>query len=428
MYRDGPEQLVGGSTETDKVPVQAAPKYETNEQSTGRSFVEIGPDNLEWVGLDTIHLLKQVRQEYDQKDIEALAYSIIKDNEALQAATTPEDISSALQLMHPLTLNRLQSEDATAYLHEHAKFYELEQPEIAQETDGPTVVNIAGHRRYLALEFIVVKLKGMPLQDVRVLAQVHNNLPFPEALALQLRENVKTNPPAQDEAKSIDRFYQYITETTGVKPTYVEVANRIGFRPGKVRDALAFRELPEAIQDYVGLARNGSAVPYSTLVQFKPLQDALRERYDYRHKYVRDEDGNYIKDKDGELKLNPEYSEEARDKDVTNDLHIEANKIAEKRLKRIKAEKIEDDLRKKIRSVQGEVLITAETLFDVEGDNTTSRRLRSSGHLGDQAIFILQLLAKQDQLSERQKKKLEALNGVYSIFDTQAADNQESMF
>lgn len=386
------ESRIHGQFPVYETPVIIA-DAESSEQKTAKQFVEIGPDNLEWVALDSIHLLQQVRQEYDQGDIEALAHSIIRDNEALAAAKTPEEISAALQLIHPLTLNRLQPETANAYLQEHARFYELERPEIMPETHGPTIVNIAGHRRYLALEFIIVKLKGMSLSDVQVLAQVHDSLPFPEALALQLRENVKTNPPPQDEAKSIDRFYRYVAETTGTTPTYVEVANRIGFRPGKVRDALAFRELPESIQHYVGLARNGSAIPYSTLVQFMPLQNALRARYEYRHA------------------SDSGYTDEARDEDTMKELHIMANKIAEMRLQRRGADKIDEVLKGQTRLVQGEVLVTAETLFAVEGDDVTSRRRRSSNNLAGQAILVLQLLARQGQLSETHKQALDRLNG-----------------
>ncbi len=138
--------------------VMDIPSASLYEEAAQADRIKVGPVNIEPVQLSVIHELPQIRQEYDQSGLEELARSIVLNPGALEQHVKNGDYeaaSQALDLSHPLILNRLDESHIDQYLADHAKYYDLDTKwRIAAGDDTSVLVLVSGHRRRRALELI----------------------------------------------------------------------------------------------------------------------------------------------------------------------------------------------------------------------------------------------------------------------------------
>src|ERR1700757_1904769 len=250
----------------------------------GRKIVEVGPKETVLVRMSDIHELPQIRETINEDEIIELAHAIIKDNEALAQAETPEQISAALDLMHPPELNLLDPPHLEQYLQIHADFYELDAPIVIPHHNRPVLLRDTGHRRGRAMEYIIVKMKGLTLDDVGIRSVVYRNLSFTEANARQAKENSHVRTSPLEDAKNIRRQYNFMLRQTGQRPRVTEIAKLYGFKEDKVRTALAFTSLPDSIKAFAGETKDTEVLSYTLLADFAPLRDLYEQRYDRRFK------------------------------------------------------------------------------------------------------------------------------------------------
>ncbi len=384
----------------------------------GSDLVEAGPTNLTLIPITQINFLKQVRREYVPEEIRSLANSMIKDPEAFENAQTIEDISAAMEMYHTPIVNRLDADHLPEYLQKYSKFYGVDIPVLVTAPDGTTDVNGSGHKRNLAVQYNL-KRKGLTPDQAALWCNLYHNLSFEEVLAKQFRENTHTTPPPQDDAYIIDLVSKYFEDLNGEAPSNSQIAGYLGCSVEKVREARAFTSLPQKLQDYVGgkavpgkSKKQRPIIPYSTLVKFKPLQDAKIAKYEADHRN------------------DPEYTLAARDDYVEKELGTVANHIARMRLERRSAVKIDETLANYIRTAKGELLFTTEELFAVEEDNPTTRHKRSSDILAEKAFAVLQLLADHGELRPDYSTELQAVYDTLARQESErlAIQNQATMF
>ncbi len=289
MYKDGQEQKVGGMS-SNKAPVHAAPKIESEEffhdytdgdfvHPDGRKMIEVGPENTILVRMSDIHELPQIRETITEQDIEDLSHKIIRDNEALANAETAEEISMALDLMHPPGLLYLQPAELGLFLAQHADFYELEEPIVIPHNNKPVILRNEGHRRGRAVEHIVVKMKGMTLDDVAMRSSLHFGMTFKEANRRQAKENSHVQTSAIEDANNIIRQFKFISRNEGREPSVKEIADIYGCSESKVRTALSFDSLPDGVKALVGTEKGEEQLPLGVLADLAPLRDMYGRRY-----------------------------------------------------------------------------------------------------------------------------------------------------
>lgn len=359
-----------------------------DELADRKQFVDAGPKNLEYVPLTEIHLLEQPRSKYDQKAIEELAFSMVKDWGVFEAATTLEEIEAQIDLYHPPIINRLTPDYLPTYLDHHARFYKIPTPVLQTDPGQNTSINGGGHTRYLAYEFLL-KYRGFTKENGRMLCQVRYNMSHAETLEMQLRENKKSNPPPEDIAVIIERIANEYEDIHGSKPTPGQLSKRTGLTQDVIRAATLFTSLPRSIQDYVGDPRKERAkkrsgkefkdvVPYTRLVRLGQLQAAVAE------KYTRDHYGR------------PGYTNEARDEHVERELQIVTKEIARHYAQRAKAGVIDEYVQWRINAAQGALgTEQLEMIYVADAHDIGRRHERAQDALGQRCIETLRLMAEQ---------------------------------
>lgn len=422
MFRDG-SNMDGGGVSAYEAPVNETSEYEESESTTSQKmYADVGPRHLEFVPMTEVHLLEQPRRQYDPHAIESLARAMVPDWNAFDAATTLEEIEASIDQYNPALLNRVSPEYLPTYLEDHARLYQIETPVLYKESDTATTdINGGGHTRYLAYEWLL-KYKGLTKESGRMLFNVRYDMSHAATLAMQIRENVKSNPSSEDLAFIIERIANDHEDIHGEKPTPKYLSQYTGLSEDVIRDGLAFTSLPRSIQDYVGDPRKErkkkksgakikQVVPYSMLVRLRPLQDAIAT------KYVRD---------NGDT---AEYSPQARDTHVESKLQRVASDVAKFYIQGRKADAINKYVSDLIKTAKNELkaeqldLIYVEDAYDVK-----KQQARAQAALAQRCIETLRLLAEQGNLEPKYADKL---RDVYELFeqDTQIEDDsQESLF
>lgn len=356
-----------------------------------REFVEAGPKNLQMISIKDIRLLEQPRRSYDQKEVESLAWAMVENHAAFEAATTIDDITAAIDIYHTPILNRVSISYLDTYLTDHGTFYSIPTPALhVDQGEEAVYINSGGHTRYLAYAFLL-KAKGLTIEDGKMLCQVRDNMTHAETLAIQLRENKKSNPKPQDIAYIIERLAHVHEDNYRTKPTVKYLSAYTGLSEDVVSDGLAFTSLPREIQDYVGDPRkervkrrsgkdHRAVVPYSMLTRFKPFQLAVTEKFN------RD---------------NAEAGEDERQEHVTRRLHQLAKKIAKLYAEGTSPDKISTVVTAEITTAQDALKAEQQDLiFIAEAYDEGVKHRNISNQLAERCVATLLLMAEQGHLSD----------------------------
>lgn len=420
MYKNGSESLAVGGRNTD---ISAAPldneyvhDYSTGDFSypDGREIVEVGPERTVLVRMSDIHELPQIRETITEQDKEDLAYKIIRDNNQLAEAETPAQITAALDLMHPPGLILLQPDELEEFLSLHADFYELDQPVVIPHNNRPVILRNEGHRRARALEFIIVKLKGLTLEDIGMRSNLHIGTTFPEANRRQSKENSHVQTSALEDAKNIIRQFKFIKRHENRKPSVKEIADIYGCSETKVRNALAFDSLPEKVQALVGGEKGEEQLPLSLLADLAPLQDLYDRRYVER------------------MTADPEtYVPEDRTSTVADEIERYAFELAADRKQNKSLSKLYEKLTGQKASVQEGLTIPLEQflLFETKKENVSQGKKAAYRRFGKNCLYGIELAAANGAFDGDEIKRLEQLVELAkSHAQSSAPDDQEPMF
>lgn len=372
--------------------------------------IEVGPANLNFVQLSSVHELTQIRQEYDEKGIEELARSIVTSPEELRRAAQARDyaaISRALDLSHPLILNKLDPDHLSVYISDHAQYYDTGEPEYLPREDQDVLVLISGHRRRRALE-LIAKEYDFDLDRLYVGSTIHENLSLHEAQRKQYAENISQRPPAVDEAKVISNYYK-VEQAAGRPVTLQAVAHQFGCSESKVASAIAFDRLPKEIREYVAdenatTLGNRPVLPFSLVARMGSLVTLYEERYSRRAEYA--------------------TMQETKQQYVTSLLAMLANSLTQMRLKGRSARDIDARLSAEIATARGELKLQTEELFVIE-EPVSVRRQKSSSALAGTAIHTLDLLERQGQLHPDMMARLAALVDQAKLLAQPAAPSEQ---
>lgn len=422
MYRETKgvpiTELAGGIVADDKDSGYEAydHDYSTGDFAypDGRSVVEVGPRKTMLVRLSDVRELPQIREVIKDKEVEDLAHAIIADNDALQRAQTPEEISVALDLMHPPELLMLQPNELQVFLTDHADFYELETPIAIPHDNLPVMLQNAGHRRKRAIEHIIVKMKGLTLEDVAVRCNVHEGMTFAQANRRQAKENSHVQTSAIDDARNIIRQYKFIQRREGRSPSYAEIAKIYGFSESKVSTALAFDSLPLAVQALVGNEKGESQLSLNMLADLAPLRDLYDERYR------------------GRMHDDPEhYSPETREARVADETERFAVALADLRKEGKSHKALLEKLNGEKTSVQKGLSIPIDELmlFEVQRPQAIPRKKEVYRRFGRNCLYGAELAAKNGAFEASDIERLEELVRIAkSLAEPHSFDNQETMF
>jgi len=309
-----------------------------------------------------------------------------------RAALSHEEISQRLVLLHPLAVGRFSSVDsAQRYLDDHADHYGLDIPRAAeslqQASDGFYYLLIAGHRRKRALQFLKNEFS---IEDdmFKIATHVFDDIEFGEALGLQLRENVHDRPPAVEEARSIERYYNHL-QKHGRFVSIKRLADQLGMGAAKVSAALAFAGLPA---DVKALAiGDKSPLSYSIVCKLRPLYDGYLRRYDLFHEEA--DQGSTLR----------------RVEDAKERVLIVANKLISNKLKggEAKAIGVINGHMEQLR----EETYAMDMLFATLGENPEAVRRQQDQLIGENVLRVLEFFAQHGRFTKAQKIRLQAAVG-----------------
>ena len=234
-------------------------------------FIDFGPKSVSPVTYALINELpQQVRKTYEPAQIDDLAI----------AMTIPPPSDGAeveFEMFNPLLCAHLSHEDTVQYLKEYSEFYgvETDVAELRPDENGRYTILISGHRRKRAIRQLISE-NDLDISKVRAHVNQRDSITFEKALVAQVRENTYEKVPPEEVARHIEQFYKYLCSTQPEKPTYREIARKLGQSESIVRTALRFCSLPEEIQE---LAHN-KTLPYSILVKLDKIHEKRKEFYE----------------------------------------------------------------------------------------------------------------------------------------------------
>ena len=234
-------------------------------------FIDFGPKSVSPVTYALINELpQQVRKTYEPAQIDDLAI----------AMTIPPPSDGAeveFDMFNPLLCAHLSHEDTDQYLKEYSEFYgvETDVSELRPDENGRYTILISGHRRKRAIRQLISE-NDLDISKVRAHVNQRDSITFEKALVAQVRENTYEKVPPEEVARHIEQFYKYLCSTQPEKPTYREIARKLGQSESIVRTALRFCSLPEEIQE---LAHN-KTLPYSILVKLDKIHEKRKEFYE----------------------------------------------------------------------------------------------------------------------------------------------------
>jgi hypothetical protein len=341
--------------------------------------VHFGPRTVREIPLSAVYELKQVRSEYSPASLQELATSMIiaEDLHERSEPVTSDDFD----LSNPITVAYLDEAMARRYIADHAEHYQVAPTPVERvlNEEGMATLLIAGHRRKRSLEMLTDRF-GMDADDITVSASVRENISFADALGLQLRENIHERPPVHDEARAIERFYRDVTEKQGERVPIKWFATRLGFSETKVRDALAFAQLPADIQ---AMVEHGQ-LSFSVVRHMRPLQEAYEKVYIHR------------------------YGEDDRmSASVHNSLMVDAMQLMSERLRGSET-KPRQYIDNKIASVLDE-LTMQDALFELIPEDPHVRRVRVANGLSKVAIRTLEWQTRTKDLQPEARESLAEL-------------------
>ncbi len=354
-------------------------------------LVSFGPRDVRDIPYDLIIPLSQIRQEYSAIELDELA-------------ETMEGIGSEqhrFELINSETIAMLDEDHMPAYM---ADLNEAWGTEYDWQT-FPCMVDeqgvawyfplIAGHRRNHAIDHKLTK-NGIDRADAVVSASIKQNIGFEEAFILQFRENYATlRPPAADEARGIEAFYRFLQRhSSREKVTAAACARKLGCSDDKVRSALKFMKLPEAVR---GMAHH--ALPYGVVV-------ALADVYDEYVRYYNSQlsDSSSVHSRDGMQEFSSPaaiagyetqtYAHTLVARSIDNAMRSSSERL--EKMVRAHAEM----LRIRYAGEQGELELL------MEEETPLAKRRRVSQKLFKTTLSALEILLRDPSLSEDMRRQL----------------------
>jgi hypothetical protein len=364
------------------------PEYSPDER------ILIGPEAPVFLCPNIVNELPQVRTRYDDDSLLELARSMVKGDlpeENEHNIFSLDELKAKLILINPQVVGRFSTlERAQEYLDAHADHYGLDIPRaaesLAQADDGYYYLRIAGHRRRRAIGLLQARF-GIADEQLGIASTPHTDITFEEALGLQLRENIYEAPPAHEEARSIERYYNYLAHKEGRQPTIKALAGHLGMSPSKVGTALAFASLPHEVQDLTP-----GSLPYTTVSQLKPLYELYLRQHD-----IRRQNGN--------------PAVEARDDFAREHILIIANRLINNRLNRT-GTKATAIIQAHANELLGQMSYQTGELFLMEDASVAKRRTRSDRILGETAISTIEYFMRHGRLTDEERARLASVLGI----------------
>ena len=385
----------------------------------GESIMPVGEFGqvTEWVPRSAINVLPQIRTEFDPVQLNELAESIrLIDSEL-------EEDRHRYDLLEPLIEGRHDEQSAKRYL---AQYNRINGTSFVLDTfislDTPDglrwIFHIAGERRLRASDAIIER-DGLSPESV-FQCSVKENPEYIDALPTQFIENnARVNPPAQDEARAIRKYYDAMKALAGAENrryTYVECARAFAVNPEKIKDSITFTDYPADMQALV------ERYPFSMVVEAKDLYDAWIE-YHKRDfdEFTPQQVSEFISTtgKAGFMTI-----EDVAAFEVESCFEI----IKAERLRRRKnphAKKRDVSLKKQAESVRSMIaqqdLGFAQGVLDIdtEPENYWTRRKLAAGSLFRSAAEALALLDGLNMLSDDHRRRLGQIATVTSLPDTE---------
>lgn len=239
--------------------------------------IDFGAQETQKVFLRDINVLTQTRRDaITDESVQELAQAIIFPDHNGVARN---------KLWHPPMVNMLEPSYAKQYVEElndvQRTSHDIDELHVG--AGGLYHVMIGGHRRLAAMH-LAVRMQSKSVEHSTVRALPEFNLPYGEALDIQIQENTHQPVAPVDEARSIRGAYLHGLKM-GLYKTPADFINRGMYKEGKVRDALHYCQLPQEIQDMVeGYTdtRGERVLPvlsYGSAIALYPLQKALEARH-----------------------------------------------------------------------------------------------------------------------------------------------------
>ncbi len=245
----------------------------------GGARIEFGSTDVVFVPATAINDLQQIRESYDDAELQELADRIpLNDNEG----------NISFTLINPPTVAVFPDEASVGnYIAQHAEYYGIDlesDPMVAlQPWNGAYYVRVNGHRRGRAIE-LKCRQEGLPIESVMVSSTLLYNPTFDEARCQQYIENTTSAITPVEDAKAIEREYVWrwrgqndaMVDISVQRQRVAELSEFFGFGTAKIRAALYFISMPEDISTYVN-----SGLSYTNVVDLARLREAYANQRDY---------------------------------------------------------------------------------------------------------------------------------------------------
>lgn len=373
----------------------------------------------EWVPRSAINVLPQIRTKFDPGRLSELMESIrLIDSE--QESGRPR-----YDLLEPLIEGRHDEESAHRYLAQYNRVngtqFKLDDFHAVDTNSGVRwIFHIAGERRLRAGDAIIER-DGLSNDSV-FQCSVKDNPEYIDALPTQFIENnARVNPPAQDEARAIRKYYDAMKELAAASDkryTYVECAKAFAVKPEKIADSITFTDYPADMQALV------ERYPFSMVIEAKDLYEAWIEY----HK--RDIDELSPAQKKDFIATTGRSGFETIEEVAAFEVETGFEMIKTERLRRRKdphAKKRDVSIKKQTENIHASIaqhdLGFAQGLLDIdtdhENDNYWSRRKLASASLFRSAAEALLLLDQLGMLSDDMRSRLGQMAVISTVSDAE---------
>ncbi len=165
---------------------------------------QAGSDKVKYVPALAIFDLQQIREAYDQEELQELADRI---------PINVDEGTVRLDLMHAVTVAEFDNPSTLLdYLQKHAAYYEYDFDASVIENipvfEGKWHVRVSGHRRGRAIA-LKCEQNGIPIEQVDICSTVVENPTFDDARRKQFVENTTSLIKPAEDAKAMWREYKY---------------------------------------------------------------------------------------------------------------------------------------------------------------------------------------------------------------------------
>lgn len=149
---------------------------------------------------------------------------------------------------YQLDLTLLQEETLVEYIDFTNRVWgaEVDIADFTPVRPGLYVVMIAGHSRLESLK-TYAKDKGKDESEVYAFSQIHQVDSIEDFMAIQLKENIHSEPPKDRAARAYAESFIY-TKEKDKEITRAEFCRRHGISPGYLSEALLYADLPAEIR------------------------------------------------------------------------------------------------------------------------------------------------------------------------------------